>query len=345
MASLIPPGKVQFLDADGKPLAGASVDFYIPGTTDRKDTYQDAAQTTLNTNPVILNAAGEAVIYGTGVYRQVVTDASGNLIWDVETAEPGTQIDSSTVADFLSVSGTSSLSDVNISGVLNATNVTVSGNLSSGGIFSAPGTSVLGTATVDNLIVNVNANLSTTNLTGNLGVTGDLFVSGVSSAGDTTLTTLTVTSGINGSAVGWSLFPTGTGAFNGPYTVGVSVSSAVLAGSFIAASDARVKINVADVPFSDAYRFVRTMRAKIFMKDGAPDAGFIAQDAILNGFQRMVVVTNTDDPRMSHGDDVSPVGKRLNLNYNHATAYHHRMIDYLLDRVDDLQKQIDLLKN
>ena len=62
MASLIPPGKVQFLDADGKPLAGASVDFYVPGTTDRKDTYRDAAQTTLNTNPVILDAAAASLL-------------------------------------------------------------------------------------------------------------------------------------------------------------------------------------------------------------------------------------------------------------------------------------------
>jgi hypothetical protein len=351
MATLLPNGKQFFNDSDGKPLSGASVAYYTPGTTDFKPTYQDAAATILNTNPVILDASGEAVVYGTGAYRQVVTDAAGNLIWDQETSEPGSQIDSITVGGDLSVSGTSSLSTVNVSGDLNTSNitasggVTVSGDLTVDGLVTAPGTSNFGTATIDNLIVNVNSNLSTTNLTGNLGVTGDLFVSGISSAGDTTLTTLTVTGGITGSAVGWSLFPTGTGAFSGPYTVGINVTSAVLAGSFIAASDVRVKTEIEDVPFAEAYRFVREIRAKLFLKDGSPDAGYIAQDAILHGFQRMVVVNDTADPRMAVGDDVSPIGKRLNLNYNHATAYHHRMIDYLLDRVDDLQKQISLLKN
>lgn len=82
MATLLPTGKQQFLDANGNPLAGGSVYFYVPGTTTPKDTWQDSAQTILNTNPVILDARGQAVIYGTGSYRQIVKDSTGNLIWD-----------------------------------------------------------------------------------------------------------------------------------------------------------------------------------------------------------------------------------------------------------------------
>lgn len=82
MTTLLPPGKQQFSDANGVPLAGGSVFFYIPGTTTFKNTWQDASQVTLNTNPVILDAAGEAVIYGLGAYRQLVQDSLGNLIWD-----------------------------------------------------------------------------------------------------------------------------------------------------------------------------------------------------------------------------------------------------------------------
>ncbi|MGK4845988.1 hypothetical protein, partial [Salmonella enterica] len=36
-----------------------------------------------NSNPVVLDARGEATIWGTGVYRQVLKDAQGNTIWDV----------------------------------------------------------------------------------------------------------------------------------------------------------------------------------------------------------------------------------------------------------------------
>jgi hypothetical protein len=81
-ATLLPNAKQQFLDGNGKPLAGGSVYFYIPNTSTLKSTWQDPAQTILNTNPVILDASGEATIWGAGTYRQVVYDAQGNLIWD-----------------------------------------------------------------------------------------------------------------------------------------------------------------------------------------------------------------------------------------------------------------------
>lgn len=81
-ATLLPNAKQQFIDGNGKPLAGASVYFYIPNTSTFKSTWQDRAQTILNTNPVILDASGEAIIWGSGIYRQVVYDIDGNLVWD-----------------------------------------------------------------------------------------------------------------------------------------------------------------------------------------------------------------------------------------------------------------------
>lgn len=86
MASLLPNGEQQFCDANGAPYAGGLVYFYVPSTLTYKDTYQDAAQTILNTNPVVLDAAGRAVIYGNGDYRQRLVDGLGNLIWDQETS-------------------------------------------------------------------------------------------------------------------------------------------------------------------------------------------------------------------------------------------------------------------
>jgi hypothetical protein len=81
-ATLLPNAKQQFLDGNGKPLAGGQVFFYIPNTSTFKSTWQDPAQTILNTNPVVLDASGEAIIWGSGSYRQVVYDVNGNLIWD-----------------------------------------------------------------------------------------------------------------------------------------------------------------------------------------------------------------------------------------------------------------------
>jgi len=82
VAFLLPNGKQQFIDINGKPLVAGTVGMYVPSTLIFKNTWQDAGQAVLNTNPIVLDSRGQAVIYGTGPYRQIVKDASGNLIWD-----------------------------------------------------------------------------------------------------------------------------------------------------------------------------------------------------------------------------------------------------------------------
>lgn len=85
---LIQNGKQAFSDANGRPLVNGKVFLYVPATSTLKDTWQDAAQVALNTNPVILDARGEASIYGVGPYRQVLMDKDENLIWDQLVTDP-----------------------------------------------------------------------------------------------------------------------------------------------------------------------------------------------------------------------------------------------------------------
>ena len=92
-ASLLPNGKQQFEDINGKPLVAGTVGMYVPATLVPKNTWQDAKQTILNTDPIILDSRGQAIIYGAGVYRQIVKDSNGNLIWDQLTASTPTQSD------------------------------------------------------------------------------------------------------------------------------------------------------------------------------------------------------------------------------------------------------------
>jgi hypothetical protein len=87
MAFLLPNAKQTFTDGNGVPLAGGSVNFYIPATTTFKQTWKDPLQTIPNTNPVILDGNGSAIIYGLGQYRQQVFDALGNLQWDQLTSD------------------------------------------------------------------------------------------------------------------------------------------------------------------------------------------------------------------------------------------------------------------
>lgn len=84
-AALLPDGKQQYFDNNGNPLAGGTINFYIPATTTNKTTWQDSGQTTPNTNPVVLDSAGRAIIYGTGTYRMLLKDSLGNTIYDALT--------------------------------------------------------------------------------------------------------------------------------------------------------------------------------------------------------------------------------------------------------------------
>ena len=101
-ASLMPNGRTQFLDGNGKPLAGGNVYYYVPDTTTFKTTWQDPYQTTANTNPVGLDSNGEALIYGNGMYSQVVYDQNNVQIWNAYTAASINTI-SGTVVSFANI--------------------------------------------------------------------------------------------------------------------------------------------------------------------------------------------------------------------------------------------------
>lgn len=84
-AALLPNAKQTFVDQNGKPLTGGKVYLYVPGTTNLKTTWSDSGETTPNTNPVTLDAAGRAVIYGQGTYQQALFDQNGNPVWSAPT--------------------------------------------------------------------------------------------------------------------------------------------------------------------------------------------------------------------------------------------------------------------
>lgn len=67
----------RYLDSNGDPLSGGKCYTYEPGTTTNKATYSDAAQTTANTNPVILDANGIIPdIFFSGSIKLVIKDSN-----------------------------------------------------------------------------------------------------------------------------------------------------------------------------------------------------------------------------------------------------------------------------
>src|ERR1700733_5127711 len=91
--TLLPNGKQCFAGVNGAYSSG-SLNMFIPNTTTPKSTWQDPGQSSLNTQPIQLDANGCAIIYGVGQYRQQLYDGpvvggvtTGNLIWDQLTTD------------------------------------------------------------------------------------------------------------------------------------------------------------------------------------------------------------------------------------------------------------------
>lgn len=98
MAVLYTPHFIQFFDNNGDPLSGGKLYAYSAGTTTPKDTYTTAAASVANTNPVVLDSAGRAVVFLSGSYKLRLEDALGNLIKETDNVT-AFSIQSSTVDD------------------------------------------------------------------------------------------------------------------------------------------------------------------------------------------------------------------------------------------------------
>jgi len=85
MGLFLPMVKARFFDANGAPLAGGLVYTYIAGTTTPLATYSDQ-EITPNTNPVVLDANGEAdiILAAASTYKIVLKDSAGVTQWTVD---------------------------------------------------------------------------------------------------------------------------------------------------------------------------------------------------------------------------------------------------------------------
>ena len=86
MASLSPPPKLQFFGSDGLPLVGGKLYTYAAGTTTPLATYTDYTGVTQNTNPVILDATGQAGVWlpDTTTYKYVLKTSADVTLYTVD---------------------------------------------------------------------------------------------------------------------------------------------------------------------------------------------------------------------------------------------------------------------
>jgi hypothetical protein len=80
MAVLYTQHFVQFFDDNGNPLSGGKLYTYDAGGTTPKATYTDAAGSTANANPVVLDAAGRATVFLDGTTYRFDLKTSGDVL-------------------------------------------------------------------------------------------------------------------------------------------------------------------------------------------------------------------------------------------------------------------------
>ena len=111
---LLPYPKFKGESSTGVALSGGKLYAYSAGTTTPKDTYTTYDLGVANTNPVILDTNGEAVVYASGSYKFVLKDSDDVVQWTMDnvpatpySAFVSTLVDAATAAAFMTALGIS----------------------------------------------------------------------------------------------------------------------------------------------------------------------------------------------------------------------------------------------
>lgn len=80
-ANVAPPGLTQIFTDNGEPAALYKLWTYDAGTSTPRTTWSDSAESSANTNPIVLDANGRAQIYYRGSYKLVLLTPADAVVW------------------------------------------------------------------------------------------------------------------------------------------------------------------------------------------------------------------------------------------------------------------------
>jgi hypothetical protein len=115
-------------------------------------------------------------------------------------------------------------------------------------------------------------------------------------------------------------------------------------------SDRRLKQDIADVPIGRVECLYKCLKVKSYHWKAHPDKfkelGLVAQDVLDQGFIDLVAKIPDNDPELEQSSDpwLEPKGVKLSVDYPKLNVYNMRMIQGLMERIENQQAEIDLLR-
>ena len=116
-------------------------------------------------------------------------------------------------------------------------------------------------------------------------------------------------------------------------------------------SDERMKDIQGEIKLDEAIKLVNDLKPiKYTWKEGDDKglkAGYSAQQVVKSGFDHLIGLIPTEGLEETIDEDgfVSPKDTQFAMNYDQVTPYHGVVIKHLLEKIQDLEKQIQELKN
>jgi hypothetical protein len=114
-------------------------------------------------------------------------------------------------------------------------------------------------------------------------------------------------------------------------------------------SDRRLKQDIADVPIGRVECLYKCLKVKSYRwkahSDKFKELGLIAQDVLDQGFIDLIAKTPDNDPELEQSNDpwLEPAGIKLSVDYPKLSVYNMRMIQGLMERVEELEAKIAAL--
>jgi len=116
----------------------------------------------------------------------------------------------------------------------------------------------------------------------------------------------------------------------------------------LSVSDSRKKSDIQEIELKDALDLVNKIKPITFKWNNTDkySSGYIAQDFYKNGFDHLInFIPNTIPQETDNEGFVSPENLEFSLSYNGIIPYHGAVIKYLLEKITQLESEINILKN